>query len=382
MSVAGRLRRSGVRDIVVVEPRSHHLYQPLFSHVAGGTARASQARRPQERALPHGVAWIRDSATGVDSEQRIVRLASGRELEYEQLIVCPGIRRRWDLVPGLTEALQTPRVASHYELRLAAKASRLLRSMRSGTVVFTVPPDPASCAGAAQKPMYLACDHWRRTGVLHRIRVVLVVPGPTVFGIPMIDAELNRKIAEYGIELRTRTELAEVDGAAREAVLRGDDGGVERIRYDVLNVVPPQTAPDWIAASGLAADDDPRGFVEVDPQTLRSPRHPRIWSLGDAAATLNAKSGGALRKQTKVLALNLRAALRGQAPTAGYDGYTVAPFTVSRRSVVFAEFDDRGRQRPTVPFWPGLARERRLTWIADRRVLPWVYWHLILKGRA
>ncbi|MCU1404051.1 MAG: FAD-binding protein, partial [Glaciihabitans sp.] len=47
LSVSGRLRRYGVDDIVVIEPRSHHLYQPMFSHVAGGTAGASVATRPQ-----------------------------------------------------------------------------------------------------------------------------------------------------------------------------------------------------------------------------------------------------------------------------------------------------------------------------------------------
>ena len=45
-------------------------------------------------------------------------------------------------------------------------------------------------------------------------------------------------------------------------------------------------------------------------------------------------------------------------------------------------FDRAGRLQPTIPFWRSLYRERRLSWIADRRILPWVYWHLILRGRA
>ncbi|XUK60718.1 hypothetical protein ABMA10_01970 [Plantibacter sp. RU18] len=64
-----------------------------------------------------------------------------------------------------------------------------------------------------------------------------------------------------------------------------------------------------------------------------------------------------------------------------YNGYSVCPFTVSRSTVVFSEFDDRYRPMPTIPFWAGLAKERRFTFIADRYVLPWVYWNLILQGR-
>lgn len=383
LSVAGRLRRYGVRDVAVVEPRTEHRYQPLFSHVAGGRARLSSTVRPQGAVIPRGVSWIRDAAAVIDPPTRAVTLESGERVEYDHLIVCPGIQRDWGRIPGLADAVRTPAVASHYEFELVNKASRLLRDLRSGTVVFVEPTGPAACAGAAQKPAYLACDYWRRTGVLDDIRVVLVVPGPTVFGIPLIDRELERKIAEYGIELRTGTELLEVDGPDRIATVGSPDRSrTERLAYDVLNVVPPQSAPDWLKATGLGAADDPLGFVEVDPETLRHRRHPEIWSLGDAAATRNSKSGGALRKQTAALAKNVVAALRGEEPPARYDGYSVAPFTVSRRTVVFAEFDERYRPRPTVPFWPGLARERRLTWIFDRYLLPWVYWNLILKGRA
>ena len=55
---------------------------------------------------------------------------------------------------------------------------------------------------------------------------------------------------------------------------------------------------------------------------------------------------------------------------------------VSHNTVVFSEFDDKYSPKPTVPGWDNLARERRLTFIAERVLLPKVYWNLILKGRA
>ena len=382
MSVAGRLRRYGVPDVAVIEPRVEHRYQPLFSHVAGGTAPAAEAVRPQAEVTPRGVSWINDSVVTVDPDRDVVELASGRQVGYDQLIVCPGVQNDWHRIPGLAEAMDTPAGVSNYELPLAIKASDLLREVRSGTVVFTEPAGPASCAGAAQKPMYLACDYWRATGVLADIRVVLVLPYPTLFGIPEIDAELERLVAEYGIEVRTAAELLEVDAGRRTVRLGGPGGAVETLEYDVLHAVAPQSAPDWLKSSPLAASGDPGGFVEVDPRTLRHIRYPKVWALGDAADTTNSKSGGALRKQTATVAKNVVAVRAGRPPTARYDGYSVCPFTVSRSTVVFAEFDDRYRLQPTVPFWHTLYRERRLTWLFDRHVLPWVYWHLILQGRA
>jgi sulfide:quinone oxidoreductase len=380
ISVAARLRRLGVDDVAIIEPREHHLYKPLFSHVAGGTARASITVRPQRDVMPKGVRWIQDAVTAVQPDEDAVLLRSGDRVSYDHLIVCPGIQLDWDRIPGLAEAMQTPAAASHYEFDLAQKASLLLRDLKEGTVVFTQPDGPASCAGAAQKPMYQACDYWRATGVLDAIRVVMVVPTDTVFMAPF-DRELERKIAEYGIELRTRSVLLRVDPAAQEVVL-GHPDGTEHLHYDVLNVEPPQSAPDWLKGSALSAPDASGGFVAVDPQTLRHPHFDNVWSIGDAAATTNSKCGGALRKQTWVLAKNLANVLRGNEPTERYDGYAVCPFTVSRSTVVWAEFDDEGKQKPTIPFFTRMYRESRLSWIFDRHVLPWVYWNLILTGRV
>jgi sulfide:quinone oxidoreductase len=382
ISLAARLHRYGVKDVAVVDPGETHFYQPLFSHIAGGRAKASEAVRPLGSVMPRGVEWIRDGATDIDPAGNTVSLASGGQLGFGQLVVCPGLQLDWDKIPGMAEAVQSPFGASHYEYSLAPKAWTLLSSLTSGTAVFTMPAGPIKCGGAAQKPMYLACDYWREQGVLQDIRVVMVQPTRTVFGVPGVDDELNRKIAEYGIELRCNSEVTSVDAGGQTAQIRDNaTGATEELRYDVLNAVPPQSAPDWLKATELPALGDAGGFVEVDPQTLRHVRFPNIWSLGDAAGTTNSKSGGALRKQTKVLAKNLVAARKGKPLPQKYDGYSVCPFTVSRSTVVFAEFDDQYKPKPSIPkvhTW----KESRASWVVDRDIFPQVYWNLILKGRA
>ncbi len=139
-----------------------------------------------------------------------------------------------------------------------------------------------------------------------------------------MDRELHRVLDRYGVEVRYSREVRSVDADARTLTIgHGEDE--ETLSYDVLHAVPPQRAPEWIAGSGLSADDDPRGFVDVDPETLRHRRYADIWSLGDAARVATRPSGGAIRPQAKVLTKNLRSALRGQPPTARYDGYSVVP---------------------------------------------------------
>ena len=175
--------------------------------------------------------------------------------------------------------------------------------------------------------------------------------------------------------------LLQVDPEAQEVVIGGPDGP-EHLRYDVLNVVPPQAAPDWLRLSSLPATGDDGGFVEVDPETLRHPRYPNVWSLGDAAGTTNAKSGGALRKQTYVVAKNVAAVLQGKEPRKRYDGYTVCPSPCRDRRWCGRSSTTRATSLRRSRSGSRMYRENRLAWVFDRHVLPWVYWNLILTGRV
>lgn len=374
VSIAARLRRRGVADITIIEPRHQHVYAPLQSHIAGGVADRREVVRSQANVTPQGVTWLPERVAAVHPDENSVELSSGERIGYAQLIVAAGIEQRWDAIPGLEEAAAGASVVSNYTLELAEQASEALRNLDSGTVVFTQAAEPASCAGVAQKPMYLACDRWRRLGLLDGIRVVFLTPEPAPFHIRAVADELTRTLDAYGIETHFGAQIAEVrsDASELDVVI---DGRTTTIAYDVLHATPPQAAAGWIAESGLDGDD---GFVDVDRETLRHRRWDNVWALGDVASLTRIRSGGAIRSQAKIIADALtRPGRQGR-----YDGYSETPFTVSARTAVFAEFDRRGRLQPSIPFWRTLYRERRFTYLMDRRVLPWVYWNLILKGRA
>ena len=75
------------------------------------------------------------------------------------------------------------------------------------------------CAGRRQKIAYLAADYWRKQGVLNKIDVHLVVPGPRIFGIPAIADNLDKVIADYGIHLHTASEITAVDADSRKVAV-------------------------------------------------------------------------------------------------------------------------------------------------------------------
>ncbi|MHB8718400.1 MAG: NAD(P)/FAD-dependent oxidoreductase [Candidatus Dormibacteria bacterium] len=383
VSVAARLRNAGQSDVAVIEPSNTHYYQPLWTLVGGGRAPLDESARPEARVMPKGVRWIKDAATEIDPDAQVVGLRSGETVGYDFLVVAPGIQLDWDRIPGMRAAVDGTHASSNYEYALAPKTWRLIKDLRRGTAVFTMPAGPIKCAGAPQKIAYLACDWWRQQGVLSDIHVVLVLPTPAMFGVPEFSRVLDGVVARYGIDVRLQHEVTAIDAERRELTVtnRGEGGGSETLGYDMLHAVPPQSAPDWIKRSPLADPANPAGYVSVDKGTMRHVNHPNIFALGDAGSTPNSKTGAAIRKQAPVVVANLRAAMEDRDLPAIYDGYASCPITTSRTRMLLAEFDYTMKPHPTIPLID-TKKERYSMWLLKRRGLPFLYWNLMLKGRA
>jgi sulfide:quinone oxidoreductase len=378
LSLAGRLRRDGCRDVAVVEPRAVHHYRPLLSYVASGAATLEELRRPQAEVIPEGVRWYTDHVASVDPERSTVRLADGTELVYGDLAVCPGSEVDWDAIPGSRDAVATPHAATSYLPEQAAKTWTMLSSLTSGRAVFVISDRHVPCAPVGLKPLFAATDHWRSTGVLGDVEVDLLVEAPHLVRHARGDRELRAAADRYGVQVRLSTTVEAVDAEARTLRLRGPQGA-STSTYDALYLAPPHRAYGWIAASGLATAGS-EGFVAVDPRTLQHVTHPAVWGLGDAATVGTLPSGGALRKQVPVVARNIQARRTGR-PMAEYDGYSIAPVTTSRSRLLLAEFDRDGTPQPTVPF-PELARPRASLRLFDRWLEPQIYWHKLLPGKV
>jgi sulfide:quinone oxidoreductase len=379
ISLGARLLRDGARDVTIVAPQPVHRYKPLLNYVGAGQATMADLERPMADVVPDGCRWIRDSVEAVDPAAMTVRTRGGRMLHCSTLVLCPGLVEDWEATPGLPSAYADGWAASTYVPGSAPQVWPRLSSLRAGSVVFTVPPEPASCGPTALKPLLMACDHWRRAGVLPALEVRLVLPGATATGVPEADRILERTFADYGVEVLREARIERVDWDVHSLTVASPTG--RRVLEDVAfaHAVPHYRAPRWIADGGLAAEPAP-GLVDIDPCTLRSRRHESIWAIGDAADVATRPSGGALRPQVDILARNITAARDGK-PMQRYDGYTVMPITLSRRELMLVEIDRDGRSTRSVPFLDPI-KPRRATWFFDRHVLPMIYFRRILRGRV
>ena len=381
-SVAARLRRRGESDVAVIDPAQTHYYQPLWTLVGGGCAPVEQSARPQAKVLPKGVTWIRDAAAEVDPDGKTVTLESGSSVGFDFLVVCPGIQLDWAKITGLTGTLGRDGVSSNYLYELAPATWKFIRETRSGTAVFGMPAGPIKCAGAPQKIAYLAADYWRQQGVLRDIDVHLVLPTPAMFGVREFSEVLAGVARRYGITVHLQSEVTEVRPDTREVTVvdRANDTSTT-LPYDMMHLVPPQSAPDWVKKSPLADPANPAGYVEIDKHTMQHTRYPEVFSLGDAGSSPNSKTGAAIRKQAPVVVANLDAVMKGKDMPGSYQGYASCPLTTARDKMLLAEFDYSMTPTPSIPVLDTV-RERRDMWYLKRYGLPALYWNLMLNGLA
>ncbi len=375
LSAAAHLLRKGCKDVGLIEPAERHVYKPLQHYVGTGLASADELVREQASLIPDGVEWHRTAAVSIDPVLRAVRCADGSVVRGRDLVLAPGARIDWALLPGAERALADGTAITTFVDTELDRARSRIAAMTSGRAIFHVHGQPASGLETAFKPLFIACDSWRAAGVLDRIDVVLVHEGARLHPVEAIAQEIRRHLDGYGIDVRMGTRIQSIEGDAVSIV--GPYGSTVE-HADLLALHAPYAAPQLIADSGLDAEGT-GGFIAVDPETLQHVAHPRIWGIGDAADLGDARTGGALRQQVKIVVQNIRRARGGEA-LQRYDGYTVAPIATARRSLSFGEYDRQLRVRRSLPV-PDQIRSSPVWHVLDRYGLPQVYWHRILKGR-
>lgn len=377
------LGRDKSLDICIIDPADTHYYQPGWTMVGGGIFTPKQTAKPLASLIPRGVHWIKAAASAFDPENNAVILDGCRVVKYKHLIVAPGLKLNWNGIEGLVETLGKNGVTSNYRYDLAPYTWQLVQNLNKGKAIFTQPPMPIKCAGAPQKAIYLSADHWTNQKVLKNINIEFYNAGGVLFGVKDYVPALMEYIEKYNVSTKFMHTLFKIDGPSKTAWFNktDTDGNAEVIKtkFDMIHVVPPQVAPDFIRVSPLA---DKAGWVDVDPQTLKHKNYQNIWSIGDVMNAPNAKTAAAVRKQAPIVANNILTTMGRKSGIAHYDGYGSCPLTVERGKIILAEFGYGGKLLPSFPTWVLNGKKpSRAAWFLKESMLPPIYWKAMLRGK-
>ena len=294
-------------EVTLVERNREFISCPLSNLVLGGSKTLADLTVSYDGLAKHGVNMVRDDAVAVDPIAREVLLASGVVLNYDRLIVAPGIDFMYDSIPGLNNADAQSKVLHAWKAGEQTVAlRRQLDAMRDGGVyALQIPKAPYRCPPG---PYERACQvaHYFKTAKPKSKVLILDANEDVVSKKGLFMAAWNgpyKGIVEY----RPNSELLDVDVKTLTARLQFDN-----VKADVLNVVPPHGAGALARRAGLITAND--RWCGVNWLTMESTKVAGVHVLGDAtlSASLMPKSGHMANQHAKVAAAAVIALIKNQ----------------------------------------------------------------------
>jgi NADH dehydrogenase len=274
-------------DIVVIDAKNHHTFQPLLYQVATAALSPAAIAWPIRHLLKTqaNAQVLMSRVTGVDPAARRVLTESG-PIGYDQLVIAAGAAHSyfdhdsWEpFAPGLKtleDALDIRRrILSAFERAELAGPGNAAPALTTFVVVGGGPTGVELAGAIAEIARDALKSEFRHIDPAAS-RIVLVEAGPRILPTfpESLAADAARRLARYGVEVMTGAKVVEIDAAG--VTLEG--GRIAAAT--VLWAAGVRAAPLTVS---LPAEHDRAGRVRVAAD-LSLPGHPEIFVVGDGAA--------------------------------------------------------------------------------------------------
>ena len=280
-------------EVVLLEPNKEFVSCPFSNLVLSGQRTIENLTFNYDRLRGHGVKVLHETATMIEPDARRVRVGNDA-LPYDRLIVSPGVEFQWEQVDGLVAAQD--RVLHAWKAGpQTVELARQLQAMPDGGVfVLTIPPAAYRCPPG---PYERACQvAWYLKANKPKSKLIVLDANPNLVS----KAALFRAAwAAYpNIEYRGSNKVVKVDPGAREVTTELGD----KVKYDVLNLIPPQRAGTIAVTADLVGAD--KRWCEVNHLTYESVKHKNVHVIGDSTIGLPVpKSGNVANAMGKICAV-------------------------------------------------------------------------------
>ena len=288
-------------EVVLLEPNRQFISCPFSNLVLSGVRTMESITFKYGRLARHGVKMMHESATAIEPERRRVRIGEGY-VEYDRLIVSPGIEFQWDQVEGLAQNQDKVLHAWKAGPQTVELAKQIQSMADGGVFVLTVPPVAYRCPpGPYERICQVA---WYLKANKPRAKVIVLDANQNVVSKAALFREAWK--AYPNIDYRASAKVIAVDPGAR--TVRTE---FETVKYDVLNLIPPQRAGRIAVDADLVGAD--KRWCEVDQVTYESVKAKEIHVVGDSTTGLPVpKSGNVANTMGKICASAVVQLLNGR----------------------------------------------------------------------
>ncbi len=365
-------------SIAIVDQEKTHYYQPGFLFLPFDTYKPKQLKRPIEKFIPKGVDLVKEAIDRIVPETNSVRLADGRVLDYDILIIATGTK----IAPQETEGMLGPGwhqdVFDFYTFAGAKALRDKLRSWKGGKLVVHICEMPIKCPVAPLEFSFLADSYFIEKGMRDKVDLTFVTPLSGAFTKPTATEKLGHLLSEKKIRIVSDFAIEKVDNENKKIV---DYGGKE-VEYDLLVTIPVNMGDEMIARSGIGDD---MNYVPTNKATLQTTVKDNIFAIGDATNLPASKAGSVAHFESEILTDNILRFIDGKPLNEEFDGHANCFIETGHGKALLIDFNyNHEPVEGTFPF-PGVGP---LTLLKESRInhygklaFRWMYWNVLLRGR-
>ena len=295
----------GAIDVTLVEPTRSY-YTCFFSNLYIGGFRTldSIGHSYGNLATEYGINVVHDWAVGIDRGAKTVSLAGGSTLNYDRLILSPGI----DFIDGSVEGWSINAQNKMPHAYKAGSQTELLKAQieampEGGVFAMVAPPNPYRCPPGPYERISMTAHLLKAKNPTAKI--IVADPKPKFSKMGLFQEgwgnHYSGMIDWIGSEFGGGN--VSVDPDAMTVTI---DGEVTKV--DACNVIPAMKAGRICEIAGITEGN----WAPVSGHTMQSRIDENIHVLGDASALGDMpKSGYSANSQAKVAAMAVRGALTG-----------------------------------------------------------------------
>jgi NADPH-dependent 2,4-dienoyl-CoA reductase/sulfur reductase-like enzyme len=309
-------------EVILIEPNRQFVSCPFSNLVLAGLRTIDSLTMGYEGLRKHGVRIIHETASAIEPDQKRVRLGDGY-LQYDRLVVSPGVDFQWEQIEGLAQNQDTILHAWKAGPQTVRLAQQLAAMPDGGVFVLSIPLAAYRCPPGPYERTSMVAWYLRTNKPKSKL-IVLDANQNIISKTALFRAAWQ---AYPNIDYRPASRVIGVDPSTREVRTEFD-----KIRYDVVNVIPPQRAGAIAVQADLVGGD--KRWCEVNHVTYESVKKPGIHVIGDATIGLPVpKSGNVANAMGKITAAAVVSLINGQPPPTLAPGNTCYSWVSDREAI-------------------------------------------------
>jgi sulfide dehydrogenase [flavocytochrome c] flavoprotein subunit len=297
-------------EVVMIERNDHFVSCPFSNLYIGGILKdlSPLTIKYDKLVSNHGVKVVQAEVTAIDPAAKVVTTSKGT-VSYDRLVVSPGIDFRLEEMKGYDAAAMEKMPHAWKAGPQTVLLRNQLEAMKDGgTMVMTVPLAPYRCPPGPYERASMVAYYLKKNKP--KSKLVVLDANPDITSKGGLFKKGWKDNYEGIIDYRGAKKVTEVDAKAMAVMVEG----LEEIKGDVINVIPPQRAGQIAVAAGLVGDD--KNWCPVNATTFESTKQAGIHVIGDACiAGAMPKSGYSANSEAKVCAMNIVALMNGKETT-------------------------------------------------------------------